>query len=141
MSGRIAASLIGPTPRVVTLTPDFAARATLARRLLVPEISALTCRFVLSRDRFGAPVAQGVLDAVVVQEDVTTLCPFAAAVTEAFTLRFVPEGGLAEVIDPDDPVDEVSYDGTMIDLHEALCEQLALALDPYPHQPSQSPAA
>ena len=37
----------------------------------------------------------------------------------------------------DDPesIDEIPYEGSTIDLGEAAAEQLALALDPYPHKP------
>ena len=137
-SPRIPADLIGATCRDVVLTPDAAARAALAARLQLPDIPALTCTFTLSRDRAGTVFARGKLDATVVQEDVTTLDAFTAELHDAFTLRFVPETDLRDTLDPEDPVDEVGYTGGILDLHEAMCEQLALALDPYPHSPDHT---
>ena len=59
---------------------------------------------------------------------------FPATVTEAFTVRFVPAG--TEDDDPDpESVDEIPYAGGRLDLGEAAAEQLALALDPFPHKP------
>jgi uncharacterized metal-binding protein YceD (DUF177 family) len=134
-SARVPVDVIGGAPREVVLTPDAAARAALAERLQLPEVTTLTCAFTLSRDRAGTVIARGQLDATVVQEDVTTLEPFSADLHDAFTIRFVPEADLRDALDPEDPVDEVGYDGGALDLHEAMCEQLALALDPYPHKP------
>jgi uncharacterized metal-binding protein YceD (DUF177 family) len=123
---------------VITLTADAPARAALATRLHLPEVIALACDFRLHRDRAGRLAATGALTARVIQEDVTTLDPFEAEVRETFALRFVPEESLPEVIDPDDPVDDIPYAGATIDLTEAMYEQLALALDPYPHGPPVS---
>ncbi len=131
---RVVVDLVGATPREVVLAPDAADRAALAARLHLPQVPALTCRFVLTRDRAGHVLGQGVLEATVVQEDVTTLDPFVSDLREDFTVRFVPAEALDDTIDPDDPVDEIGYDGGTIDLHEAMCEQLALCLDPYPRK-------
>jgi uncharacterized metal-binding protein YceD (DUF177 family) len=135
---RVVVDLVGAKPREVVLTPDEADRAALAARLHLPAVPALTCRFVLTRDGAGRVLGQGVLEAAVVQEDVTTLEPFSQTVREDFTVRFVPAEDLDDEIDPDDPVDEIGYEGGTIDLHEAMCEQLALCLDPYPHRPGEA---
>ena len=133
-SARIVADRLGPEPREVVLTPDDAARNALAERLGVPAVTALTCRFVLSRGTADAVLARGSLHAVVERDDVVTLDRFEASLHETFTLHFVPETDLSDTVDPEDPVDEVGYSGGMIDLEEAMCQQLALALDPYPRQ-------
>jgi uncharacterized metal-binding protein YceD (DUF177 family) len=130
--------LVGTKPREVVLIPSEAERAALAARLHVPQLRALRCRFVLTRDDEGRVLGKGNLEATVVQEDVTTLDPFASDLHEDFTVRFVPAETLDDEIDPDDPVDEIGYEGGTIDLHEAMCEQLALCLDPYPHRPEQA---
>jgi uncharacterized metal-binding protein YceD (DUF177 family) len=131
---RHRADQIGPTPREVLLQPAGPARAAIARDLGLVDLPELSCRFSLRAEPAGAVIAHGTLDAVVVQNDVTTLEPFAAPVREVFVVRFVPEHQLTDMLDPDDPVDEIGITGGMIDLEAAMCEQLALALDPYPRR-------
>ena len=63
---------------------------------------------------------------------------FPQGVTERFQLRFVPAGQESDDEDPDAP-DEIPYAGNALDLGEAAAEQLALALDPYPHKPGVAP--
>ena len=106
----------------------------LARRLGLPAIRALTCRFRLRPQAGGAIAATGTLRARVVQVCVATLEEFAATVAEEFAVRFVPAG--TEQDDPDpESVDEIPFSGGRLDLGEAAAEQLALALDPYPRKP------
>jgi uncharacterized metal-binding protein YceD (DUF177 family) len=132
---RVVVDLVGAKPREVVVAPDAAGRAALAARLHLNGLPALTCQWVLTRDGGGRVLGRGMLRAAVVQEDVTTLEPFEQEVREDFTIRFVPAEELDDEIDPDDPVDEIGYEGGTIDLHEATCEQLALCLDPYPRAP------
>ncbi|HEY0417947.1 MAG TPA: YceD family protein [Acetobacteraceae bacterium] len=108
--------------------------AALARRLMVPELRSLSCRFRLSPESGGRVLAEGDLRAVVVQTCVVTLDDFPSELRERFRLRFVPAG---EELEDDDPEseDEIPYEGASIDLGEAAAEQLALALDPYPRKP------
>ncbi len=131
--GRLRVGQIGAEGRAVTLTPDEAGRAALAERLGVDAILALRCAFHLRRPGNGTRVlADGALEATLVQRDVRTLAPFTARVSEVFQLRFMPEAALPPVLDIEDPVDDVGYVDETIDLHEAMAEQLALTLDPYP---------
>jgi uncharacterized metal-binding protein YceD (DUF177 family) len=118
-----------------------AERAALARRFTLPAIDRLRCRFHLRRGLRGVVEADGLLDASVVQTCAVSLDEFPQAVAEAFELRFVPSSADASADwdddDPDEP-DVVPYEGTLLDLGEAAAEQLALALDPYPHKPGVS---
>lgn len=120
-------------PHTVVVEANEAELAALARRLDIPAVLALRCRFEL-RSAGAAVLAQGVLAGRVVQSCVVTLEPVEQDVAEAFSLRFVPEGQESDDDDPEAP-DEVPYQGARIDLGEAAAEQLALALDPYPRQP------
>lgn len=120
----------GGLTTTVTATPEEC--AAVAARLLLPAIARLTCRWDLRRGSRGAVDAGGVLQADVTQVCVVTLEPFAAAVADLFSLRFVIAG--RESPAADDP-DEVPYDGISLDLGDAAVEQLALALDPYPRKP------
>ena len=120
-------------PPGLTVEATEAECAALAARLRIPAVEAVTCVFALRR-RSGAVVAEGALDARVVQSCVVSLEPVEQAVSERFTLHFVPRGREQGDDDPDSP-DEAPYDNGRIDLGEAAAEQLALALDPYPRRP------
>ncbi len=111
-----------------------AERAALARRLAIPAVLQLRCRFRLRRASAGTVDADGTLEARVLRTSVITLDDFSQDVAEAFQLRFVPAGQEADDEDPDSP-DAIPYEGTALDLGEAAAEQLALALDPYPREP------
>lgn len=133
---RIPAS--GTTIEITAAGEELAA---IARRLMIPAVERLSCRFVLTRPlasgtkrREGEIVAEGVLRARLVRECVVSLEPFAVDLKEAFRVRFVPEGTESDDDDPESD-DEVGYAGAAIDLGEALVEQLALTLDPYPRKP------
>lgn len=120
-----------PPSYVVTATADEC--AALAVRLHIPAVSSVRCSFTL-RARGTVVTAEGDLVAHVVQECVVSLEPVVQEVRERFVLRFVPEGRETEDDAPDSP-DEIPYGGLKIDLGEAVAEQLALALDPYPRRP------
>jgi uncharacterized metal-binding protein YceD (DUF177 family) len=131
----VAADRIGPRGLEVTVEADVAECAALAKRMEIPEVRSLSCRFQVTREREDRFAASGHLRARVVQACVVSLEEFEAEVEERFRLRFVPAGREAEEIDPDDPVDEVGYADGMLDLGEAAAEQLGLTLDPYPRRP------
>ena len=121
---------------VVSVTATAAELAALALRMRLPAIQALRCRFELARigGRGFIIGASGLLEARVTQVCVRTLDPFEAELRERFSIRFVPAGKESESDDPEAD-DEIPYDGGEIDLGEAAAEQLALALNPYPHKP------
>ena len=106
----------------------------LARRLGIPAVRGLRCAFRLRRVGGSVIEAEGDLEAEVVQVCVVTLDEFAQPLREQFAVQFVPLGAEA----PDDDLaapDQIAYEDGAIDLGEAAAEQLALALDPYPHRP------
>ncbi len=113
---------------------DPAEREAVARRLGVPAVAALSCRFRLSRAPGGVILAEGRLEALITRVCVVSLDEFETAVAEDFRVRFVPPGLEGDEIDPDSD-DEIPYDSAEIDLGEAAVEQLALTLDPYPRKP------
>ena len=108
--------------------------ATLAIRLRLPTLAVLRCSFKLRRVAPGIIGADGHLTAELTQVCVVSLDEFPCKLAESFQVHFVPAG--TEDDDPEpDAVDQIPYDGSVIDLGEAAVEQLALALDPYPHKP------
>ena len=124
---------VGPEGRREVLEADGAERAALARRFGIPAVESLRAELRLRPEADGGVRAEGRLAADVVQSCVVTLEPVAQRVEEAVELRLLPAG--AEPRDePGEPDDIPSQDG-VVDLGEALAEQLALALDAYPRAP------
>jgi len=117
---------------VVEAGPDEL--APLGRRLMIPAVNRLLCRFRLRRAGDAVIAATGTLEAEVVRECVLTLDEFPQEMREDFTVEFVPSGSETDDPDPESP-DQIPYEGGAIDLGEAAVEQLALALDPYPKKP------
>ena len=130
----VAAERVGSAGLEMEVEANPGDLAALAARMGVPGIGALRCRFRLRRIAAGIIEADGHLAASLTQVCVVSLDEFPAELAESFQVQFVPAG--TEDDDPEpDAVDQVPYEAGMIDLGEAAAEQLALALDPYPHKP------
>ena len=128
---------IGPNGLTFDVTAQPTELAPIAARLLLPAVLTMSGTFQLRRIAGGIVHAEGVLRARIEQECVVTLDSFTQPIEERFTVQFVPAE--RENPDPDpDAVDQIPYEGASIDLGEALVEQLALALDPYPRRPGAS---
>lgn len=130
----VPADRVGAQGLEVTVQASDAECAALARRMQVPAVLSLTCRFRLKRTGPDAIEAHGDLQARVVRTCVVTVEDFEAGVEEAFDIRFVPAGQETELDDPE-AEDELPFEGGTLDLGEAAAEQLGLALDPYPRAP------
>ena len=137
----IRASHIRETAQEHVLLADAATRAELATRFGLPGIALLRGVFVLRHERAGVIAARLSMVAEVTQICVLTLEPFDARVEEVCELRFVPAQSLPEAegveFDPEslEGPDEIPYTADLLELGEALAEQLALGLDPYPRKP------
>ena len=112
-------------------------REALARRFAIPEVRALTARCRV--EPLGTPgvlACTGAIEAVVVQTCVVSLEPVAAAVSTTFERHLTHDAGRYETddqpIDPD-AIELEPFAGSQIDVGEIVAEELALALDPYPH--------
>lgn len=134
LSRPVRAESVGSEGLAVEVVADAAECAALARRLGVPGVLALSCRFRLERAGGGVVIAKGRLRARLMRECVVSLEEFEAAHDERFRLRFVPAGAESDDLDPESD-DEIPYENGVIDLGEAAVEQLALGLDPYPRKP------
>lgn len=113
-------------------------RAALARRFGLPAVHALTARLELSQSDVAIE-ARGRLSASFEQRCAISDNPFANAIDEPISIRFVPaltaHSEEEEIeFDPDAP-DEIEYDGAAIDLGEAVAQSFGLALDPYAEGP------
>ena len=127
--------------QVVEVVATAAECAAVAPRLGVPSVRALSGRFELHPEGEGVVRARGSFAVRLERVCVVSLEPFETTQEERFGLSFVPEASVGEQDDPEAD-DEIPYRGVSIDLGEALVEQVALDLDPYPRRPdAQLPAA
>jgi len=130
----VAADRIGPAGLDVVVEAAADELAGLTRRMHIPAVESLRVEFHLMRLTEATILAEGRLQARVVQTCVVSLEDFPAVIDETFRVRFVPEGQESDDPDPEAD-DEIGYAGGMLDLGEAAAEQLALTLDPYPRAP------
>ncbi|EHM02995.1 hypothetical protein HMPREF9946_00596 [Acetobacteraceae bacterium AT-5844] len=124
---------IGKQERREELEANEAERAALAARFGILAIDRLTVSLRMRQEPGGSVRVRGLMKAEVVQACVVTLEPVRQQVEEAVDLRFLPAGAEPED-DPDGP-DEIPTENDILELGEAVAEQLALALDPYPRAP------
>jgi uncharacterized metal-binding protein YceD (DUF177 family) len=117
----------------LTLTANEGERAALARRFGLLAIHRLEAEIELTHEA-ATIAAEGRLAAEIVQSCAVSAEPLAVRIDEPVALRFVP-GSRArrdeEIELEAADCDELEYDGTTIDLGEALAQTLALAIDPY----------
>ena len=123
--------------REFTLDASPEARTVLADRYGLLALNALSAKLVIEPWRKKGLKVTGILVADAVQACIVTLDPVPAPLEVEFTLVYLPEDlsgrkALEVAVDAlaEEPPDHLPYEG--IDLGEAVAEQLALALDPYP---------
>jgi len=126
---------LGEGPRALSIEADETERNALARRFGLVAVEALSAEAELVRK--GDEVrAAGRLRARVVQSCVATAEPIAADLDEPFEIVFRPQIDSArtdeEVELSESEMDVVFYDGSAVDMGEAVAETLSLSLDPYP---------
>ncbi len=116
------------------IAPEAEGRAAVAEELGIPGVRKLrfSGRLVPEGRRDWRLEAE--LGATVVQDCVVTLEPVPQRVEEEVALRLLPPGQEPRD-DPDEAADEIATERGVADLGEAVAEQLALALDPYPRVP------
>lgn len=137
----ISADQIGPQETEREIVANAAERQRLAERFGLISLDRLSALLHLKRGRAGLIHMDGRLEAEVVQACVVTLEPVRSQVAETFSLTFAAKakpaaGGVVIDIDAADPP-EALIDGRL-DLGEAVAQQLAVALDPYPRAPAAS---
>ena len=140
----IVADQIGPQETEREIVANAAERARLVERFGLLALDRLTATLSLKRGRGRLIQVQGRFEAEVVQACVVTLEPVPARLSEDFAVAFgtEPAGGAGAVVigvDDEDPPEEL-IEGR-IDLGEIVAQQLAVALDPYPHAPGAAKKA
>ena len=121
---------VGAEGRTEVLVATEAECAALARRFGIPGVGRLRATLRLEPEPDGAVLVHGRLEAAVVQDCVVTLEPVPQRVAADITFRLLPSGREPSE-GPDEP-DEIETENGIAELGEAVAEQLALALDPYP---------
>lgn len=130
-------------PLVVTLRPDEAQLQHLIKAYSLLALEDLVVRFELRRWRRDGVAIEGRLQARVTQACVVTLQPVEQRIDETFTLRFDPDAAALSGVEEEGEIDIDAFaedppdllEGGRVDLGAVLCEQLALALDPFPRAP------
>ncbi|MCO6417698.1 DUF177 domain-containing protein [Siccirubricoccus sp. KC 17139] len=132
-SRRLPLGLVGPGGRTESLAATPEECAALAARFHLLGIDSLAAELRLRPDSDGAVLAEGALTAEVTQACVVTLEPVPQRVEARLAFRLLSPG--QEESDGPEDLDEIACPDGVADLGEAVAEQLALALDPYPRAP------
>jgi uncharacterized metal-binding protein YceD (DUF177 family) len=131
-----AALATGPVKERIEATE--AERAALARRFGLVALPELQAEVTLTPAAAGQVRLDARLEARVVQACVVTLEPVEAEIDESFTVYYA-ESAPQPAGTVDLPVDDESWPEPIvagrIDIGEAVAQQLALSLDPYPRAP------
>ena len=135
----MAVDQIGPQELEREIVANPAERARLAERFELLALDRLTATLGLTRGRDGLIQVRGRFEAEVVQACVVTLEPVRSRLSESFTVAFgtgptAATGAVVIGLEEADPPEEL-IEGR-IDLGETVAQQLAVALDPYPHAPA-----
>ncbi len=134
---------LGSTPRQMSIGANESERAALASRFGLLEIERLSAEAAVSRAG-DQVVATGSLSAKVSQSCVATGEPVEGTVDEDFRIEFRPQpAGTSEEDEielGEGELDVVFYEGSSIDIGEAVAETLSLSLDPYPRAPNAEDA-
>lgn len=120
------------------LVASAAERTALATRFDLVSVDRLEAEVTLVADGDRVKVS-GELSADIVQSCAVTGDDLPVAIREPLAFAFVPASAPAtpgeEVELAAEELDEIAYDGALIDVGEAVAESLALAIDPYPEGP------
>lgn len=117
----------------LTLIASEAERTALAGRFGLLALVSFRGELQLRPAPEGRVLVTGRLAAEVDQACVVSLEPVRQSVEEEVAWRLLPDG--VEPTDGDDDPDDIPATAGIVDLGEALAQQLSLALDPYPRAP------
>jgi uncharacterized metal-binding protein YceD (DUF177 family) len=139
----LAADSIGPQPLERRIEANATERAGLASRFDLLSLDRLEANLVLRRDKGDVIRLEGRFAADVVQSCVLTLAPVPAHLEGEFETCYSASAVEAdeEEFDPLAADSPEPIPGGEIDLGEAVAQQLAIALDPYPKAPGASLAS
>ena len=119
---------VGVYPIVATPEERFA----LARRFDLLTLDSLEAEIRLERVGDRTVRLEGTLSACVVQACVVTLEPVASNIADRFAMMYAPDEPQARVVVELESEVMEPIEGDAIDIGEAVAQQLALLLEPYP---------
>ncbi|PKQ06323.1 MAG: hypothetical protein CVT72_06920 [Alphaproteobacteria bacterium HGW-Alphaproteobacteria-11] len=152
---KLAVKDVPPAGKSIEFNADAETCAALARRFGILELQGLKGTVTVRPFRKQGLIADCRFEATVVQACVVTLDPVTQRIEESFTRRWLPEQPIepgtaiearevlieAEGEDAPEPMT-----GGAVDIGEAVAEELALAIEPYPRKagvaydlPSEAP--
>ncbi|HEX3537915.1 MAG TPA: DUF177 domain-containing protein [Stellaceae bacterium] len=134
----VSLTRLGKEPLCQEIAANAEERVALARRLDLVSLDRLSATVDLAPQRDRTILLTASFAAEFVQSCVVTLDPVGGAIAENFSLRYGPPGWESEIAgDEDEPAFE-PLSGTTIDIGEAVAQELALALPPFPRVPGTS---
>ena len=135
----LPADSVGPQPLLRRIEAGPAEREGLAKRFDLLALDRLEASLELSRGKGEVIRLQGHFTADVVQSCVVTLGPVPAHLEVDFEMSFSASAVEPAVADLDPLAEEgpEPIPEGLIDLGEAVAQQLAIALDPYPRAPGR----
>jgi uncharacterized metal-binding protein YceD (DUF177 family) len=128
----VPAARVGKEPLRQEIAANEHERAALARRLDLVSLERFSASVELARQRDGTILLTAKFSAAFEQTCVVTLDPVAGVVSESFALRYGPPKWEADSPEPDDEPAFEPLTGDTIDIGEAVAQELALALPPFP---------
>jgi len=135
LSRRVELAKVGALEAIYPISAESREREALARRFELLSLDRLEAEIRLKRVGGGMIRLTGHFTADVVQACVVSLEPVASALEQDFTVLYgATEPGKTVMVDLETDAAE-PFDGDAIDIGEAVAQQLALALDPYPRAP------
>jgi uncharacterized metal-binding protein YceD (DUF177 family) len=134
-SRRVELARVGALEAIYLISAETGERAALTRRFDLMSLDRLDAEIRLKRVGGGMVRLIGHFRAEVVQACVVSLDPVATALELDFTVLYgASEPDKTVMVDLESDAAE-PFDGDAIDIGEAVAQQLALALDPYPRAP------
>ena len=137
-SRRVELARLGALEAVHPIAAKVEEREALARRFGLLSLDRLKAEIRLQRLARGIVRLSGRLGADVVQACVVSLEPVASVLELDFTVLYGSAEPSKTVMVDLETDDAEPFDGDAIDIGEAVVQQLALALDPYPRAPGAS---
>jgi len=137
-SRRVELAKVGALEATYPISAETREREALARRFELLSLNRLEAEIRLKRVGGGMIRLTGRLSADVAQACVVSLEPVASALEQDFTVLYgATELDKTVMVYLESDASE-PFDGDAIDIGEAVAQQLALALDPYPRAPGVS---
>ncbi|MGH7034999.1 MAG: YceD family protein [Stellaceae bacterium] len=125
-------SRLGPGGKSYEIAATAEERGALARRFELLDIEHLAARVTLTPAAGGFYRLSATLEAALTQACVVTLDPVAARIEERFSLLYGALDAQKEVLLDGESETVEPLDGMIVDIAEAVAQQLSLALDPFP---------